>query len=107
MPGNDLRIGILGLESGELEISLEPLAYTSRSSSLLRWARDGAALVINTAKGDRGNLWRLPIDGSEPERITDLPDEYLFWYEYSPDGESLVVSAGRLQRDAMLFEGFR
>ena len=101
------RIGIMSIEDGELEVTLEGLAVTSNSSSLLRWTEDGEALIINTAPGDRGNLWRLPLDGSEPQRLTDFTDESLFWFEPSPDGETLVVSSGQLLRDAVLIRDFR
>ena len=107
VPGHDENIGIVSVKTGEIAASFEPPAYTSRSSSLLRWARDGEALVVNTVEGDRGNLWRVPLDGGEPERLTDLTDEHLFWFEYSPNGDTLLISSGRLQRDAMLFENFR
>jgi hypothetical protein len=73
----------------------------------LRWAEDEEALIINTAPGDRANLWRLPLDGSEAQRLTDFTDETLFWFEYSPDGETLVVSSGQLLRDAVLIRDFR
>ncbi len=73
----------------------------------MRWAEDGEALIINTAPGDRANLWRLPLDGSEAQRLTDFTDESLFWFEYSPDGETLVVSSGHLLRDAVLIRDFR
>ncbi|MDH3746068.1 MAG: serine/threonine-protein kinase, partial [Acidobacteriota bacterium] len=105
--GEQERIGILPIEGGELEVTLEGPALTSNSSSLLRWAEDGEALIINTAPGDRVNLWRLPLDGSEPRRMTDFTDENLFWFEYSPDGETLVASSGQLLRDAILIRDFR
>jgi Tol biopolymer transport system component len=101
------RIGIMPIEGGELELTLEGPAQTSTGSSVLRWAPDGEALIINTTPGDRGNLWRLPLDGSEPERLTAFNDENLFWFDYSPDGETLVVSTGRFLRDALLIQGFR
>jgi serine/threonine protein kinase len=105
--GEQERIGILPIEGGELEATLEGPALTSNSSSLLRWAEDEEALIINTAPGDRANLWRLPLDGSEAQRLTDFTDETLFWFEYSPDGETLVVSSGQLLRDAVLIRDFR
>ena len=43
----------------------------------------------------------------ELERLTDLRDERLFWFEYTPDGETLVVSSGEYVRDAMLIRDFR
>ena len=57
--------------------------------------------------GDRSNLWRLPLDGREPQRLTDFTDERLFWFEYSADGETLVVSSGQYLRDALLIRDFR
>jgi serine/threonine protein kinase len=101
------RIGIIPIGGGELEVTLDGLAHTATSSSLLRWTEDGEALIINTTPGDRSNLWRLPLDGSEPQRLTDFTDERLFWFEYSPDGETLVVSSGHYLRDAMLIRDFR
>ncbi len=104
--GEQERIGIMSIEGGELEVTLEGLAVTSNSSSLLRWTEDGGALIINTVPGDRGNLWRVSLDGREPQRLTDFTDENLFWFEYSPDGETLVVSSGQLLRDAVLIRDF-
>jgi hypothetical protein len=45
-------------------------------------------------------------DGGELQRLTDFTDERLFWFEYSPDGETLVVSSGHYLRDAMLIRNF-
>ena len=38
---------------------------------------------------------------------TDLRDERLSWFEYTPDGETLVVSSGEHVRDAILIRDFR
>jgi serine/threonine protein kinase len=100
-------VGILPIEGGELEVTVENVARTSSGSSILRWAEDGEALIINTAPGDRANLWRLPLDGGELERLTNFSDENLFWFEYSPDGETLVVSSGKMTRNALLIQNFR
>ena len=100
-----LRIGVLSLGNGELTEYPVP-ATISNSSSLLRWAGDDT-LFLNSMPGDRSNLWRYPLDGSEPERLTDFTDEYLYWFEYSPDGETMVVSIGKFVRDAVLITDFR
>jgi Tol biopolymer transport system component len=105
--GGQEWIGVTSIESGDLEVTLEGPALLSTSSSILRWAQDGEALIINTAPGDRGNLWRLPLDGGELQRLTNFTDERLFWFEYTPDGETLVVSSGEYVRDAMLIRDFR
>lgn len=60
--------------------------------------------MTNTAVGDRANLYRLPLDGSAPQRLTDFDDRRMHWFEIAPDGETLVVSRGELSRDAVLIE---
>ena len=104
-PGNDqLKIGVAGFEGGEIEIELE--AEPFYGSTRLQWTADGTSLITNTVTGDRANLYRLPLDGGVLERLTDFDDRRLFWYEFAPDGETLVVARGELSRDAVLFENF-
>ena len=101
------KIGVIPSVGGELEVALNAPAHTSFAASILRWARDGEALIINTLTGDRGNLWRFSLDGGEPQRMTDFTNESLFWFEYTPDGETLVVASGERLRDAVLIRNFR
>lgn len=54
----------------------------------------------------RANLYRWPLDGGEPERLTDFNEQRMYWFELAPDGETLVISRGELSRDAVLLENF-
>ncbi len=99
------KIGIAPIEGGKPEILLNAEPTTSQSS--IKWTEDGQALVINTVRSDRANLWRIPLDGDEPEALTSFDDDRLYWFEKAPDGETLVVSRGNLTRDAVLIENFR
>jgi serine/threonine protein kinase/Tol biopolymer transport system component len=104
-PENDLfMIGVTPLEGGELEVRLA--AEAPYGGTLLRWTHDGQALLTNTMPSDRANLWRLPLDGGEPEQLTDFDERRMYWYEISPDGKTLVVTRGVLVRDAVLIENF-
>jgi serine/threonine protein kinase len=104
-PEDDLSyLGVRPIAGGELLVRLK--ARYPYSGSWVRWTDDGQALVINTMPGDRANLWRLPLDGSEPERLTNFGELRLYWWEFSPDGESLVVTRGDLSRDAVLMRNF-
>ena len=91
-------------ETGELELELRAEAFYS--GTLLRWTPDGQSLLTNTMPRDRANLYRLPLDGGEPERLTDFDDRLMYWYELSPDGETLVYTRSELSRDAVLIENF-
>ena len=99
-----MRIGVAAFEGGELEIELEAAAFYGGTN--LSWTENGESLLTNTMPGDRANLWRLPLDGGEPERLTDFDDRRLYWYEFTPDGEGLVITRGDLSRDAVLIENF-
>ena len=100
------RIGILPSTGGELERTLDALALAANAGAFLRWTDDGTALLVNSAPGDRANIWRLPLDGGEARRLTRFGDELLFWFEPTPDGQNLLVSTGRLSRDALLLRNY-
>lgn len=101
---DSFKIGIASFEGGELELELEVEPFYG--GSLLRWTPDGKSLLVNTMPRDRANLYRLPLDGGEPERLTDFDDRRMYWFGLAPDGETLVISRGDLSRDAVLLENF-
>jgi serine/threonine protein kinase len=101
---DDFKICIASFETGELESEMD--AEVFYGATLLRWAEDGRSLFTNTVSGDRANLWRLPLDGGEPEKLTDFDERRMYWYEFAPDGETLVITRGELSRDAVLIENF-
>jgi serine/threonine protein kinase/Tol biopolymer transport system component len=104
-PGDQpFNIGVAAFEGGEME--LEMAAEPFYSGTLLRWSPDGKSLLTNTMPRDRANLWRLPLDGGEPERLTDFDERRMYWYGLAPDGETLIFTRGELSRDAVLIENF-
>ncbi len=55
---------------------------------------DGTQLVISNNDPDMGSrIYLLPIDGGEPELVTENYPSY--WHGWSPDGGSLVYCASR------------
>ncbi|MFN8095930.1 MAG: protein kinase [Vicinamibacteria bacterium] len=63
-------------------------------------------LYLNTVPGDRANVWRVPLDGRAPQRVTDFQDGLLYSFDVSPDGRTLVYSRGPRTRDALLLRNF-
>jgi gamma-glutamyltranspeptidase len=39
------------------------------------WTRDGSAIVFSTDRGGRFSLWRIPVSGGEPQRLTNAKDD--------------------------------
>ncbi len=58
-----------------------------------RWLPDGRALLFLSSRGDdeASQVYRLPLDGGDPERLTDYPSGVSgFWI--APDGRSLALT---------------
>jgi Tol biopolymer transport system component len=77
------------------------------SYSKMRWSRDGKAIIVNTAPGDRANLWVVPLDKSPQRRLTTFHEHTIFMFAPLSDGKGWLLSRGELSRDAVLITGFR
>ncbi len=93
-----------GIDDAVPPILIEHLAATF-PRSFLRWTPNGDALLVNTAAGDRANLWRLPLDGNAAERLTDFTEQDLLAADFSPDESRWTFLRGGSLRDAVLIEG--
>jgi serine/threonine protein kinase len=71
------------------------------------WAPDGKALTLRKFENQGYNLWRLPLDGSPIERLTDFEGVQLWDSAISPDGKTLFFTKGVQTQDAVLIESFR
>ncbi|GJM43255.1 MAG: hypothetical protein DHS20C21_00970 [Gemmatimonadota bacterium] len=78
-------------------------------TDLVVWTPDGTALLYDQKLAGVDNVWRAPIDGSEPEQLTHFDEEGtdLQAWVMSPDGTALAVSVGRTTEDIVLIENFR
>jgi dipeptidyl aminopeptidase/acylaminoacyl peptidase/CubicO group peptidase (beta-lactamase class C family) len=56
------------------------------------WSPDGRALAFLRAQDGPAQVWSLPADGGEPERLTDLPLGAGAPY-WSPDGSKIAFAA--------------
>ena len=56
---------------------------------------------------ERFNIWRRPLAGGEPQRVTNFSDLAIVRFARSPDGRQLLLCRGTQTRDAFLMTGFR
>ncbi len=71
------------------------------------WTPDSRALIYIDTRGGISNLWSQPIDGGEPQQITDFKQERIFSYDYSRDGKQLVLSRGEINNDVVIVSNFK
>jgi hypothetical protein len=74
------------------------------NSGTISWTPDGKAVLYTSV--ERTNVWRQPLAGGPPEKITSYPDLMIFRFAVSRDGQ-LALARGTQTRDAVLITHFR
>lgn len=67
-----------------------------------QWSPDGKALTLLTNRGGVPNLWRQPVDGSQPTPITDFKSGRIFNFVWAADGRSLLIARGNTNNDLIM-----
>ncbi len=81
--------------------------FTEGRITAHQWSPDGSRLALIRRTEDGANVWVTGPDGSRPVQVTQLPSSDVFAVRWLPDSGRLVVSAGKLSRDAVLIRSFR
>ena len=66
------------------------------------WSPDGKSLAAVSSRGGVPNVWRLPIDGSEPTPITDFKSGRVLNFTWSADGKDLLLARGNSNNDLVM-----
>ena len=88
-------IAILKAAGGE---PIQVIQQLPAERSFLSWAPDGRAVEFSSAD----NLWRLPLSGGAPQKVTDFRASRIAAYAWSRDGEQLAVARGTTTRDIVV-----
>jgi dipeptidyl aminopeptidase/acylaminoacyl peptidase len=75
-----------------------PLTFGDKSSYGARWLPDGGAIVFQSTRGGRAQLYLLRLRGGEAEPLTSGKLE-IGGYEVSPDGASIAFTASEPSAD--------
>ncbi len=62
----------------------------------LRWSPDGKRVVYIVTKKGISNLWAQPLDGGEPEKLTNFTNSRIYSFDFSPDGKEIICAQGEL-----------
>jgi len=73
----------------------------------LRWAPTGKALDYLLTRRAITNIWRQPLVGGQPMQITNFKSEQIFSFDWSRDGNDLVLSRGATSSDVVMIADFQ
>ncbi|HEX8748921.1 MAG TPA: protein kinase [Pyrinomonadaceae bacterium] len=107
-PSNDLfrKIAIFPFEGGE---PVKVFEYTGNPTTrdVLQWTRDGSALLYNQMNDNVSNIWKQPVDGGPPQKITDFKESLINDFAYSRDGRLLLCTRATVIREAVMITDLR
>jgi serine/threonine protein kinase len=92
------KLVLVAVDSGQTKlVDFERLRF-----GLLRFNRDGKAVVYPTRDNGVDNLWLQPLDGSKGHAITDFKSERIRDFHWSFDGKQLAMVRGHTDADVVL-----
>jgi Tol biopolymer transport system component len=68
----------------------------------LAWTPDGAGMIYSVVRGGVSNLWMQPLSGGPPTPLTNFNEGVIYSFNWSPDGNELVLARGTITDDALL-----
>jgi Tol biopolymer transport system component len=99
------KIVLLALDAGPQPSRriLDPNPLISKPPS---FSPDGKSVLYGIRENGVENLWLQPIDGAGPggggRRLTNFNADEFRWYNYSPNGKTLVVLRNHSESDVVL-----
>ncbi len=102
-----LRQAYLELTTGkQIELPSVPRsAIRHNSQVVLRWTSDGRSYSYIDDRDGVSNIWRQPLDGSPPQKVTTFNDSYIYTFDWSRDGK-IAAARGSYAFDVVLIANF-
>jgi serine/threonine protein kinase len=98
--GHEEKIALVPTEAGAAP---KLIAFQrQRATGIIRFSRDGKALIYTVRENGVDNLWQQPLDGSAGKPITSFKVEHIWDFHSSPDGSQLALVRGHTDSDVVL-----
>ncbi len=94
------KLALVATDSGRAKL----LDFERLRFGLVRFSRDGKAVVYPTRDNGADNLWLQPLDGSKGHTITNFTSERIRDFHWSFDGKQLALVRGHTDSDVVLIK---
>ena len=101
--GGKTKIAVISIDGGQILKSFDvPRLANIRSG--IHWTPDGKAI---TYRDWVDGIWQQNLEAGEPQRLKGLPNEKLYYYNWSPDGKQFAFTRETELRDVIIINNFR
>jgi len=94
------QMGLISTETGEIV-----RMFDERVSLRAGFSADGKSLIYVDRKNPQ-NLRQIPIEGGEPQLLTNFDSGQIRAFDFSANGKTLIISRGSVSQEAVLLENF-
>ena len=96
---------MLALVSAETGAVLNyPATPQNDSIPFLDWSKDGENLFVVLQRGKPFSLWKLPLNGREPEQLREWENDEIFRLAISRNGERVFYEVGNQLNSVVQFQ---
>ncbi|MGI8641835.1 MAG: winged helix-turn-helix domain-containing protein [Pyrinomonadaceae bacterium] len=90
MADDKWRFGIISSEGGSMLQRLD--IPVTLKENVVRWSADNQSLFYISTVGSVGNIWSLPLNGSETKPVTNFKSHSIDSFAFSPDKKRLAIA---------------
>jgi Tol biopolymer transport system component len=101
----ETRTMMLALVSAETGAVLKyPATPQNEDIPFLDWSKDGENLFVVMQRGKPFSLWKLPLNGSQPEQLREWENDAIFRLAISRNGERVFYEVGNQLNSVVQFQ---
>jgi Tol biopolymer transport system component/DNA-binding winged helix-turn-helix (wHTH) protein len=99
---NTMTLALLSAETGE--VLKYPATPQHDDIPFLDWSKDGESLFVVLQREKPHSLWKLPLNGNQPELLREWPNDAIFRLAISRNGERVFYEVGNQLNSVMQFQ---
>lgn len=97
-----MRLALVSAETGK--VVKYPATPQNDDIPFLDWSKDGENLFVVLQRGKPFSLWKLPLNGNQPEQLREWENDAIFRLAISRNGERVFYEVGNQLNSVVQFQ---